>query len=80
MTSYVVTVLSKETRVRSPVVTLLLHVGAVRSSLGNGFFWHEWCSVETAAAESFAYRIVEGIPPLGLGPVSVFLSDGYRHS
>ena len=35
---------------------------------------------ETAAAESFAYRIVEGIPPLGLGPVSVFLSDGYRRS
>ena len=35
---------------------------------------------ETAAAESFAYHIVEGIPPLGLGPVSVFLSDGYRRS
>ena len=35
---------------------------------------------ETAAAESFAYRIVEGISPLGLGPVSVFLSDGYRRS
>ena len=37
---------------------------------------------ETAAAESFAYRIVEGILPLGLGlePVSAFLSDGYRRS
>ena len=35
---------------------------------------------ETAAAESFAYRIVEGIPPLGLGPVSAFLRDGYRRS